>query len=79
MLADLEAFFARLAPLDAAYGHTRDGPDDMPAHIRAALTNAHLSIPVVDGDLMLSPAQAVLFFEHRTAPQRRRVALHLMT
>lgn len=79
MLEDLEVFFAKLAPQGPSlYRHDVDGPDDMPAHIRAALTQAQVSIPVVDGDLLLSKSQGVLLFEHRTAPQQRHAHLHLL-
>jgi secondary thiamine-phosphate synthase enzyme len=77
MLADLQAFFARLAPEGDLYTHDRDGPDDMPAHIRAALTQTHIAIPVVCGQLALSSSQGVFIFEHRRAPQMRQVLIHL--
>ena len=78
VLADLESFFAGLVPDDpAAYRHITEGPDDMPAHIRAALTQSHLSIPVSGG----APVtwQGIYLYEHRTRPHGRRVALHLIT
>lgn len=79
MLADLEAFFDRLAPEGAGlYGHTTDGSDDMPAHIRAALTQAQVSLPVADGDLLLGQSQGIFLYEHRTAPQQRHALLHLL-
>lgn len=79
MKADLEAFFVRLAPEAAGlYAHDIDGPDDMPAHIRSALTQATLSIPVIDGALALGRGQGVYLFEHRTDPQRRQALLHLI-
>lgn len=79
MKADLEAFFVRLAPQQAGlYAHDADGPDDMPAHIRAALTQAQLSIPLIDGALALGSGQGIYLFEHRAAPQRRRVLLQLI-
>jgi secondary thiamine-phosphate synthase enzyme len=74
---DLEMFFARLAPEDEGrYAHDDEGPDDMPAHIRAALTNVSLSIPIIDGRLALGVWQGVYLFEHRRAPHVREVALH---
>ncbi|MCH8916596.1 MAG: YjbQ family protein [Proteobacteria bacterium] len=80
VLADLETFFARLAPEDPArYRHATEGPDDMPAHIRAALTQTQLSIPVSGGALVLGTWQGIYLFEHRTAPLARKVALHLLT
>ncbi len=76
---DLEAFFAALAPEDKGrYAHDDEGPDDMPAHIRAALTNVSLSIPIVAGRLALGTWQGVYLFEHRRAPHLREVAAHLL-
>lgn len=76
---DLERFFARLVPDgDPLYEHTTEGPDDMPAHVRTALTNVSLSIPLVSGRLALGQWQGVFVYEHRTDPYTRRVVLHLM-
>lgn len=76
---DLADFFARLVDRDPAlYRHGAEGPDDMPAHIRGALTQTHLSIPVADGRPMLGTWQGVYLFEHRDRPHHRRVALHLL-
>lgn len=78
VLRDLESFFARLAPDDPAlYAHTTEGPDDMPAHIRAALTQTQLSIPIAEGRPLLGTWQGIYLYEHRTAPHRRKVVLHL--
>lgn len=78
MKADLEAFFDRIAPQVAdLYSHTQDGPDDMPAHIRAALTQAQLTLPVIDGSLAIGRSQAIYLFEHRQAPHARQALLHL--
>jgi len=75
---DLEAFFARLVTEDPSlYRHTAEGPDDMPAHIRSALTNVQLSVPVAGGEVMLGTWQGIYLFEHRRQTQRRRVVLHL--
>ena len=74
---DLERFFARIAPESASYEHDDEGPDDMPAHIRAALTQTHLSIPVAAGRPLLGTWQGIFLFEHRRGPQRREIALHL--
>jgi secondary thiamine-phosphate synthase enzyme len=77
--ADLEAFFETLAPEDPRrYRHNDEGPDDMPAHIRTAVCGVSLSIPVVGGRPALGTWQGVFLFEHRRAPQRRRIALHLI-
>lgn len=77
--ADLEAFFARLAPEGAGlYLHDAEGPDDMPAHIRAALTQVQVSIPVRDGEPQFGTWQGLYLFEHRTRPQHRRLSLHLL-
>lgn len=75
---DLERYFSRLAPESDAYEHGDEGPDDMPAHLRAALTATSLSIPVTDGRLVLGTWQGIFLFEHRRAAHRRRVALHLI-
>jgi len=76
---DLNAFFDRLAPDDSRfYRHKAEGPDDMPAHIRAALTLTQLSVPVVDGRLGLGTWQGIYIFEHRVSPHERSVLLHLM-
>ena len=77
--ADLEAFFEQIALEDPArYAHNDEGPDDMPAHIRAAVTAVSLSIPIVERRLALGTWQGVYLFEHRRAPHRREVALHLL-
>lgn len=75
---DLEAFFERIAPEGADYEHDDEGPDDMPAHLRSALTNSSLSVPLVGGRLALGRWQGIYLFEHRRAPQRREVVLHLI-
>ena len=75
---DLEAYFARLAPEGGPYEHDDEGPDDMPAHLRSALTATQLSIPVRDGALMLGTWQGIYLFEHRHAPHDREIALHLV-
>jgi secondary thiamine-phosphate synthase enzyme len=76
---DLNEFFGRIAPEDnRLYRHTVEGPDDMPAHIRAALTLTQLSIPVVGGRLSLGTWQGIYLFEHRARPHRRSVVLHLL-
>lgn len=77
--ADLDAFFARLAPDgDSRYRHDTEGPDDMPAHIRAALTQTGLVIPVVQGQLALGMWQGVYLWEHRTSAHQREVLLHVI-
>ncbi len=77
--ADLQDFFATLAPhMRGRYRHDDEGPDDMPAHIRAALTQTGLSIPVLDGAPVLGTWQGIYLFEHRDAPHRREVVLHLI-
>lgn len=75
---DLEAFFERIAPEGPLYEHDDEGPDDMPAHLRSALTQTQLSIPVVDGRLRLGSWQGIYLFEHRRRPGRREIALHLI-
>ena len=69
--ADLESSFNAIAPEDFPYRHTCEGLDDMPAHVRAALTQVHLSIPVVEGRLVLGTWQGLYLFEHRRRPHRR--------
>jgi secondary thiamine-phosphate synthase enzyme len=79
VLRDLDDHFRRLAPEDPSlYRHTAEGPDDMPAHIRSALTLTQLSIPIVGGRLALGTWQGVFVFEHRSGRFTRRLALHLL-
>ncbi len=76
---DLERFFKRLVAEDPSlYDHTMEGPDDMPAHIRAALTAVQLSIPVTDGRMALGTWQGIHLFEHRARPHAREVVLHVI-
>jgi secondary thiamine-phosphate synthase enzyme len=76
---DLERFFARLAPDgDPLFQHTAEGDDDMPAHVRTALTTVNLSIPIADASLTLGTWQGIYLWEHRLAPHRRRVTVHLL-
>lgn len=76
---DLERFAARLAPDgDPLFGHTLEGPDDMPAHIRSILTQAALTIPVVEGSLALGTWQGVFLWEHRVHPHRRSMIVTVM-
>jgi secondary thiamine-phosphate synthase enzyme len=77
--ADLDRFFARLVPDgDPLFRHRDEGPDDMPAHARAALTAVQISIPVADGRLALGTWQGVYLWEHRLRPHRREVVAHLI-
>ncbi len=77
--ADLDRFFARLVPDgDALFRHRSEGPDDMPAHVRAALTATQLSVPLQRGRLVLGTWQGIYLWEHRLRPHRREVALHLL-
>ena len=76
---DLETWFARIAPEDRAlYTHNDEGPDDMPAHIRAALTSTQLSVPIQTKRMALGTWQGIYLFEHRREPSRREIALHLI-
>ena len=76
---DLDRFFARLVPDgDPLFRHVDEGPDDMPSHVRAELTNVQLSIPVADGRLVLGTWQGIYLWEHRQRPHRREVAAHLL-
>jgi secondary thiamine-phosphate synthase enzyme len=75
---DLERFFDALAPEGAGlYEHDDEGPDDMPAHLKTALTQVQLSIPVMEGRLMLGTWQGIYLFEHRNQPTQREIVLHL--
>jgi secondary thiamine-phosphate synthase enzyme len=75
---DFERYFRRLVPEgDPIFRHTAEGPDDMPAHIRSALTSTTLSIPVISGTPALGTWQGIYLYEHRRSPSRRRVAAHL--
>ncbi len=80
VLRDLEDFFARLVPDGdkTRYRHALEGPDDMPAHIRSALTQTQLSIPLDRGRLVLGTWQGIYLYEHRTSPHRRELVLHLL-
>ena len=75
---DLEDFFNRIAPSSGTYRHSAEGPDDMPAHIKTALTQVQLTIPLQNGRLSLGTWQGIYIFEHRNHPHRRQVALHLL-
>jgi secondary thiamine-phosphate synthase enzyme len=75
---DLEAYFARLAPEGGPYEHDDEGPDDMPAHLRSALTASQLSIPVQNGKLVLGTWQGIFLFEHRRNTPERQIALQLI-
>ena len=75
---DLEDWVAKLAPESPAYRHQDEGPDDMPAHLRAALTGVQLAVPLIGGRLALGTWQGIYLFEHRARPHRREVALHLL-
>lgn len=79
VLVDMEAFFNRLVPDgDPLFIHTVEGPDDMPAHVRSALTQTHLSIPLLDGKPALGQWQGIFLYEHRHVASQRRVILHLL-
>ena len=75
---DLETFFDRVAPEDGEYRHMDEGADDMPAHIRTALTGVQLAIPILQGKVALGTWQGIYLFEHRRAPHQREIALHLI-
>ena len=79
VVLDLTGFFERLVPEnDPRYRHTTEGPDDMPSHIRSALTQTHLSIPLVEGRMVLGTWQGIYLFEHRTPAQRRSVVAQII-
>ena len=76
---DLQAFFRRLVPEgDPLFVHTTEGPDDMPAHVKAALTQTSLSIPVSGGRMLLGTWQGIYLFEHRTQPHTRQIVVHVI-
>ena len=75
---DLEAYFERIAPVHGDYEHDDEGPDDMPAHLRSALTQSSISIPVANGTMMLGTWQGIYLFEHRRGTPTREIALHLI-
>lgn len=75
---DIVAWLNRIAPEDGGWQHDDEGPDDMPAHLKAILTGASLSIPVVDGQLALGTWQGIFLAEHRARPHQRQIVLHLV-
>ena len=75
---DLLHYFETIAPESGTYEHDEEGADDMPAHLRAALTQTHLSIPVLAGRPALGVWQAIYLFEHRRRPHRREIVLHVL-
>jgi secondary thiamine-phosphate synthase enzyme len=77
VLRDLERWLERLAPEDASYEHDEEGPDDMPAHLRAAVTAASVTIPITEGKLALGTWQAIYLWEHRRAHHRRELIVHV--
>ncbi|MBG99185.1 MAG: hypothetical protein CMN58_02425 [Solibacterales bacterium] len=78
VVRDLETFFGKLVPEDSTlYTHTMEGPDDMPAHIRAALTQPQISIPIIGGRVTLGTWQGIYLFEHRDQSHRRCLSLHV--
>lgn len=79
VLLDLADWIASIAPHDPGrYRHSAEGPDDMPAHIRTAITQTHLSIPVTQGQLALGTWQGIYLFEHRDMPTKRQIVLHVL-
>ncbi len=79
VLVDMESFFARLVPDgDKLFIHTSEGPDDMPAHIRSALTQTSISIPFIEGEVALGMWQGIFLYEHRLVSHTRNVLLHLI-
>ena len=76
--ADMERYFERIAPEGPHYAHDFEGPDDMPAHLRTALTQTSLAVPVENGRPLLGTWQGLYLFEHRSRPHRREIVLHLI-
>jgi secondary thiamine-phosphate synthase enzyme len=75
---DIKAYFSRLAPENGPYRHNSEGSDDMPAHLKTALTQVQLSIPIINGSLVLGTWQGIYLFEHRVRPHRREIVLHMI-
>jgi len=75
---DIKNYFDQIAPDNGPYRHNDEGPDDMPAHLKTALTAVNLSIPIVQGRLALGTWQGIYLFEHRVRPHRRQIALHVI-
>jgi secondary thiamine-phosphate synthase enzyme len=75
---DLQNYFEEIAPESDRYIHSAEGPDDMPAHLRAALTQTSLSIPILEGRPVLGTWQGIYLFEHRTRPHDREIVLHVV-
>jgi secondary thiamine-phosphate synthase enzyme len=75
---DMQRWLDRVAPESREYEHDDEGPDDMPAHLKAALTGVNLSVPISQGRMMLGTWQGIFLAEHRRAPHRRNIALHVM-
>ena len=78
VLQDINAYFGRLAPENGPYHHNSEGSDDMPAHLKTALTQVQLSIPVMNGSLVLGTWQGIYLFEHRVRPHKREIVLHMI-
>jgi len=79
VIEDLKTFFSQIAPQDRGlYAHETEGPDDMPAHIRAALTQTSLTVPFAEGELALGTWQGLYLFEHRRAAHKREVIVHVL-
>ena len=78
VLRDFETAWSRLAPDGLTYAHNTEGPDDMAAHLRTALTHTSLSVPIGDRRMLLGTWQAIYLWEHRTAPHRRQIVLHVV-
>jgi secondary thiamine-phosphate synthase enzyme len=75
---DIKEYFDQLAPENGSYHHNSEGSDDMPAHLKTALTQVQLSIPVTNGSLVLGTWQGIYLFEHRVCPHRREIVLHMI-
>ena len=75
---DFETIFSKLAPEDFPYVHNMEGKDDMPAHIKGALTQTHLNIPICEGKMALGKYQGIFLFEHRRCPRDRELILHII-
>ena len=77
VLRDLETWIDKVAPESPDYRHQEEGPDDMPAHIKGAITNSHVSVPIINGNLALGVWQGIFLWEHRNQPRARQIVIHV--
>ena len=78
VIDDLKIFFEKLVPEDNNYNHSSEGKDDMPAHIRSALTQTNISLSIINGSILLGQWQGIYLFEHRNNVKKRKIMLHIL-